>query len=59
MPQEKTKYSDRHGLLGLPLPGILWKQKYLLQLKMADFIQDFQSCTITMHILLTTALQMA
>lgn len=32
MPQEKTKYSDRHGLLGLPLPGILWKQKYLLQL---------------------------
>lgn len=26
MPQKKTKYSDSHGLLGLPLPGILWKQ---------------------------------
>ena len=25
MPQEKTKYSVRHGLLGLPLPGILSK----------------------------------
>lgn len=59
MPQGKTDYQTGMGCWDSHSQASFGNRNTSYSFKMADFTQDFQSCTTTMHTLLPTALQMA